>query len=138
VGSERWRCYYDAFCANRDAADVIVVRYEDLVQDVAAQQKRIEQFAEEKMTVPFVEFHTVERPDFAVQTLNGLRPVEASLLRRWASAEHRPRIEQVLRELPQLPQALIDLGYERDETWTEAYREAARPSESTVTVAQSQ
>jgi hypothetical protein len=85
-----------------------------------------------------VEFHTVERPDFAVQTLNGLRPVEASLLRRWASAEHRPRIEQVLRELPQLPQALIDLGYERDETWTEAYREAARPSESTVTVAQSQ
>jgi hypothetical protein len=122
VGSERWRSYYDGFCANRDAADVVVMRYEDLVQDVAAQQERIEQFTGEKMAVPFAEFHTVERPDFELKTLNGLRPVETSLLRRWASEKHRPRIEQVLRELPQLPRALIDLGYERDETWTEAYR----------------
>jgi Sulfotransferase domain len=122
VSSARWQRYYDAFCASREAADAVVVRYEDLVKDVAGQQARIERFTGEKMAVPFEQFHTVERPDFDLQTLNGLRPVESSLLRRWAEAEHRARIEQVLRELPLLPGALIDLGYERDDAWADAYR----------------
>ncbi|HEX4125440.1 MAG TPA: sulfotransferase [Tepidisphaeraceae bacterium] len=122
VGAERWRRYYNAFCATRESADVIVVRYEDLVQDVPGQQHRIELFTGENMAVPFDQFHTVERPDFDLKTLNGLRPVETSLLRRWAAEAHRPRIEQMLRELPELPRALVDLGYEKDEGWTEAYR----------------
>jgi hypothetical protein len=129
VSSERWRHYYDAFVANREAGDALVVRYEDLVQDVAGQEARVEKFTAEKMVVPFADFHTVDRPDFELNTLNGLRPVETSLLQRWAAEDHRSRIEQVLRELPQLPRALIDLGYERDETWADAY-EAKSPSRS--------
>lgn len=127
VGPERWRRYYNAFCATREASDVMVMRYEDLVQDVPGQQHRIELFTGEHMVVPFEQFHTVQRPDFDLQTLNGLRPVETSLLRRWATEMHRPRIEMVLREVPELPRALIDLGYEKDEAWTEAYRTAPEP-----------
>jgi hypothetical protein len=113
----RWRFYYRNLLEQREKEDVLIVRYEDLVSDVECEQARIEEFTGEKVTYPFRMFHEFERTDFDTSTLNGLRPVEKTLLDRWREPMHRPRIQQVLRELPELPQALIDLGYEADNDW---------------------
>lgn len=123
VSSERWRKYHRAFVRHQNDPDVLVVRYEDLVADVDREQRRIEKFTGQTMTVPFAKFNEVERPDFDTSTLNGLRPIEQTLVARWARADHRERIEQVLAELPELPQALIDLGYAADTQWIEEWRQ---------------
>lgn len=134
VSSERWSRYYEAFVRHRVDEDVMEVRYENLVSEVEAEQARVEQFLDLKMSVPFCEFHRIERPDFDTSTLNGLRPIEQSLLARWAQPDHYGRIEQILAEIPQLPQALIDLGYERDQSWIDRWRHA-RPVEARVNAA---
>jgi len=105
---------------------VLIVRYEDLVADVDCEQRRIEEFTGQTVSVPFARFNEVERPDFDTSTLNGLRPIEQSLIARWACADHRDRIEQVLGELPELPQALIDFGYAPDTRWIEEWRAGMR------------
>ncbi len=111
VSSERWGRYYEAFKRQQNEPDVITVRYEDLVADVENEQKRLEAFTGETMAVPFSHFNEVERPDFDTSTLNGLRPIEQTLIARWAAPSHEERIREVLHELPESPQALIDLGY---------------------------
>ncbi len=127
VSSERWRRYYEAFKRHQNDPDVITVRYEDLVADVETQQERIEAFTAETMAVPFSDFNQVDRPDFDTSTLNGLRPIEQSLVARWAADNHRDRIRQVLHELPEIPQTLIDLGYAPDTSWTKPYTRTATP-----------
>lgn len=122
VGPQRWRDHYQAFVRWQNDPDAMLVRYEDLVSDVDGQQARVEAFTGEKMSTPFSHFHDIERPDFDTQTLNGLRPVEQSLLFRWAGPDHHARIEEVLREMPDLPQILISLGYEPDDSWIERWR----------------
>ncbi len=129
VSSERWRRYYEAFKRQESEPDVMTIRYEDLVADVEYQQKRVEAFTGETMAVPFSHFNEVERPDFDTSTLNGLRPIEQSLIARWAAPSHEERIRQLLNELPELPQALIDLGYATDTGWIEEY---ARPLASSA------
>jgi hypothetical protein len=124
VSSDRWCDYYEAFLRHRREPDVLEVRYENLVCNVESEQSRIEGFLDLKMTVPFREFHQVERPDFDTSTLNGLRPIEQSLLARWVQPQHRQRIEQVLAELPQLPQAVMEFGYETVMGWIERWRHA--------------
>jgi hypothetical protein len=121
VSSERWRNYYNAFIRHQNDPDVMIVRYEDLVADVEHQQCRIGTFTGETMSVPFGQFNEVERPDFDTRTLNGLRPIEQTLIARWAHPAQSERIRQVLTELPELPQALVDLDYASDTSWTEPY-----------------
>lgn len=112
VSCDRWRAYFKAFIHERAAADCMVVRYEDLVSDPNLQQERIERFTGETMSLPFSGFHTAHRPDFRTETLNGLRPVETNLVARWRRDEHRRRLEEVVQYLPELPDALAELGYE--------------------------
>ena len=131
VSAERWRKYHRAFLRHQNDRDVLVVRYEDLVADVDREQRRIEEFTGQTMTVPFAKFNEVERPDFDTSTLNGLRPIEQSLIARWACADHKDRIEQVLAELPELPQALIDFGYAPDTRWIDDWR-STHAAESTL------
>jgi hypothetical protein len=127
VSTERWRRYYDAFKRHQNDPDLITVKYEELVADVDHQQRRIETFIGETMSVPFNHFNEVQRPDFDTSTLNGLRPIEQSLIARWAQPRHSDRIGQVLTELPELPQTLIDLGYASDTKWIDQ-RAAERSS----------
>lgn len=121
VGPERWRSYYHALLKQMDHSDSIIVRYEQLVSDPGSVQKCVESFAGEKMVTPFQHFHTVDRPDFQTNTLNGLRPVETSLVGRWSDPEHRAYLQKILRELPELPEALVKLGYEPDTKWVDQY-----------------
>jgi hypothetical protein len=122
VGPQRWLNYYNAFQSHRSDADVLVVRYEELVSKTAMEQQRIEAFTGETSSRPFTDFHSIDRPDFETNTLNGLRPVEQSLIARWSGSEHRERIRQLLETISVLPEALIQLGYESNDRWISLLR----------------
>jgi hypothetical protein len=122
VGVPRdWKGYYTYFQMQQNAKDVFVLKYEDLIADVAKQQRLIEAFVEAQMTLPFERFDSVKRSDFNTKTLGGLRPLESTRVARWQDPRHAPRITQMLQELPELPVAVRELGYETDDTWTEKY-----------------
>ena len=116
-----WRRYWVAFRQACGAADAQVVRYEDLVADVAAEQARVERFLCRPMAVPFADCMAVDRPDFDATALRGPRPVDATRVARWRDPAHAARLAAVLHELPELPAALVDLGYEVDHAWAEPF-----------------
>jgi hypothetical protein len=118
----QWRRYWVAFCQNRRHAGTLVVRYEDLVADVAAEQGRIERFIDRTMSVPFADCMKVDRPDFDATALQGRRPVDASRVARWRDPAHAARLADVLRHLPELPAAVAELGYASDTAWAEPFR----------------
>jgi len=120
-----WKGYYIYFLKQREAADSLIVRYEDLVTNVAAEQQRVEAFLQMKMSVPFEQCNSVVREDFDTTTLCGVRAVETSRVARWREPSHKQRITQMLLELPDLPEAVRQLGYESDDAWTQPFLSAA-------------
>lgn len=128
---EEWKMLHAAVMAQKDRPDVMLLKYEDLVADVAGTQQRIEEFTGEKMARPFAEFHENKNEQFDTSALNGIRPVDRKGIGRWRSPEHRERMREILEAVPNFPQILIDLGYEQDATWTAALsEETARLNQS--------
>ena len=119
---QQWRRYWVAFCQNRRHADAQVVRYEDLVSDLAGEQQRIERFVGRPMVVPFGDCMKVDRPDFDATALRGRRPVDATRVARWRDPAHACRLSEVLHHLPELPAAVVDLGYEDNAGWADRFR----------------
>ena len=119
-----WRRFYQAFTEQRDQDDVQVVKYEDLVRDAASVQGQIEGFLGLSPGRRFDRFHTADWSGFDQFALNGLRPIDAAGVGRWREPQHAPRISAALRELPELPQALVDLGYESGDTWLAPFQGA--------------
>jgi hypothetical protein len=122
--SLEWRNDHQHFIRESERPDTLVVRFEDLITDVAGQQDRIEKFLNLKMSVNFAEYLSVQRNDFDTTTLRGLRPLDRSRIARWREPIHRPRIMQVLRELPELPEVLRELGYEQNDEWMAEYQDS--------------
>jgi hypothetical protein len=125
VTPQRWLRCYQAVRRHRNAPDVLEARYEDLVGSPQYEQQRMQNFLGLTMAIPFGRFHEVDRPDFDISTLNGLRPIDQTPVARWAHDRHRTRIEQVVRDLPGLPGALVELGYTGDESWIARWRRGA-------------
>jgi hypothetical protein len=107
-----WKTYYDALLRERDQPDTLVVRFEDLIGQTHSEQMRIEAFVGHRMAVPFAQTHEVPREDFDHSTLRGLRPPDPTRIARWKQPAHRQRINEVMQWLPELPEALIGMGYE--------------------------
>lgn len=119
---DKWREYDKSVKRHQRESDVLLFRYEDLVADVEATQKTLEEFIREPMQRPLSTFHAQKRTDFRdLQALNGLRPVDRKGVGRWRDPKHVRCIEQILTEFPGFPQRLIELGYETDRGWTERY-----------------
>ena len=118
ITPEQWRRYWVAFSRHRHQPDAWVVRYEDLVTDLATEQRRIEAFVGQRMAVAFADGLTVDRPDFDATALGRRRPVEVGRIGRWRDPAHAARLTAVLHQLPELPGAVVDLGYEADTAWT--------------------
>jgi hypothetical protein len=121
ASSKDWKGYYTYFLRERDSADSLVVKYEELVSDCMGEQRRIEAFVGEPMQMAFDKCTAKVREDFDVTTLCGVREVESSRVSRWRADVHRQRLAQMLKELPDLPEAVRQLGYETDDTWTADY-----------------
>jgi hypothetical protein len=125
-----WRNDHQAFLRESQRPDTLVVRFEDLIDDVDKEQQRVEKFLNLKMVVNFADYLSVQRSDFDTTTLRGLRPLDRTRIARWRDPIHRPRIVQMLRELPELPGVLRDLGYEKNDDWLNEFQSATKACEA--------
>lgn len=122
VSVERWRAVYEHWKWACRAADVLPVRYEDLIRDPAAVQNAMTRFVGWTVDRPFEEFHRCVPPGFDTDALNGVRQLHADNCERWRQERFRDRIGGLLnRMMPDLPSALTELGYEANEHWTDQY-----------------
>jgi hypothetical protein len=119
--SRDWKGYYTYFLKERGSSDTLIVKYEELVRDCKTQQTCIEQFLGRSMHHSFERCTTVVRENFDTTTLRGVRPVETSRVARWRDPAHHQRMKQMLKELPELPEAVCQLGYESNDAWTGPY-----------------
>jgi len=125
VTPERWSAIYSHYQYVREFSDVLVVRFEDLVLDTSVVEQRLAELLGLELTQSLDRFHETVPENFNTGALNGVRPVDPKAVDKWKHPDHANRIREVLEAIPELPGALIDLGYEQDDGWTHAYRSAA-------------
>lgn len=70
---------------------------------------------------PFAQFAACDLQGFDTTALNGVRPPDPSTIGVWQLTQHHARIKALLRQLPHLPQVLIEFGYEEDSDWVKQY-----------------
>lgn len=120
---DRWLPLYEHFCYASQFPDTMVVRYEDVVAVPQEVEKQLREFIGWKWKRPIESFHEAVPEKFETVPLNGLRPMDNTRSGRWKDPKHRDRIRQILREIPELPQHLIELGYETDTSWVDEYED---------------
>jgi hypothetical protein len=116
-----WITYYEHVLYAQQFDDVLTVEYEDVVRHPEKIERRLTEFIGWHVHLPFNQFHTAVSPDFEQINLNGLRPLDPTRLDAWRQEKHRDRICRVLREIPELPEYLIEMGYEPDTSWVRDY-----------------
>lgn len=126
----RWREYAAAIDALIDHPRFLMVRYEDLVREPDAVQARIEaRFDFLKPRRAFVRYpEGADVPENARVSMLGARPFDPSRIDGWR--EHLPRIQGALAQHPDLAEALIRCGYERDRSWQAALNGVAPYTQS--------
>ncbi len=117
----QWGSYYDHVRYAQQFDDVLTVEYQDIVCRPAAVERGLADFIGWHVHLPFDQFHTAVPRGFDTHALNGVRPLDQTRLDAWRQEKHRARICQVLREFPELPECLIEMGYERDTNWVGDY-----------------
>jgi hypothetical protein len=122
VDVDWWRSIYDHLCYVRTFPDVCVVDFQDLVSNIAAVQQKLTALVGWSPVSSFADFHAKVPAGFDTSPLNGVRGLDPRALDKWAGEEHRDRVRFLLREMPELPTRLIELGYESTPDWTRNYR----------------
>jgi hypothetical protein len=122
VPASKWRATYEHIRYNLQFDDVATVEYRELVERPQEVQAQLAAFLGCPPEGQFDQYLAAVPDDFDTTALNGVRPLDASSLDRWRAPKHRDRIRQLLGELPELPDRLIEMGYERDADWTLEYR----------------
>jgi len=135
VSAEHWAHIYRHWKWSCQTPDVLSVSYEDLIQKTHEVQRHIQTLTGWKVVRPFEDFHKYVPQGFDGRALNGLRELEPENLNRWRDVRHRQRVCSLLSEMPELPQTLIEMGYETDAAWTHDFArceiarcEIARPA----------
>lgn len=108
----RWACQSD---------DVLSITYEALMHDPDTAEHQVLRHTGLVATRPFREFPQHIPDQFDDRPLNGVRQLDPQNSHRWKDPEHEPRIREILQAIPELPQVLIELGYEYDTAWTHRY-----------------
>ena len=121
VSAERWRSTYLHYDYARGFDDVIVVEYRDLVLEPQKVQGQLAAAIGIEPERAFADFHQSVPGEFNTLALNGVRPLDPATLDKWREPKHADRIRHLLREMPELPDRLIEMGYEHDTAWTRAY-----------------
>lgn len=117
-----WKQWFAHFRYVAQGDDTMIVEYADLVSDPLAVQQRYARFIGWQPQVSFDQFMESVPEGFETKALNGLRSFDTSNLDRWKQPKYADRIKEILDELPELPDLLVELGYEKDAGWTSAYR----------------
>tara|TARA_Y100000310_G_scaffold333788_1_gene412069 strand:- start:2198 stop:2821 length:624 start_codon:yes stop_codon:yes gene_type:complete len=86
------------------APDVIMVRYEDFVNDPCAEQKRIQGAANIEFDLPFDTFYKANLPITTnlLNAMHGLRPVSSDAVGRWKRPEFADRLMKQWAVYPEL------------------------------------
>jgi hypothetical protein len=121
VPAAKWRAVYEHIQYNLQFDDVAIVEYRDVIESPQKVQERLGAFIGTSPEGRFDDYLARVPGDFDTRALNGVRPLDASRLERWRAPKHRARIQELLRELPELPDRLIAMGYEQDAAWTREY-----------------
>jgi hypothetical protein len=95
----------------------MVIRYEDLVTDPDATERRIRaQLPFLESLRPFSAFHAAASPSaLALEALGPVRPFDAGGVGAWR--RHLPRVAGQLAQYGPIADELIEFGYERDAAW---------------------
>lgn len=123
VDFDRWRRVDSLRRALGTTEDVLDVRYEDLVRDPDRIQARLAGFVGWSQHSRFSDYlQSIQHRRASVDSmtdgaLGGLRSVESSRIQRWRDPDNEPRLQAMLHALPELPERLIELGYEVDRSW---------------------
>ncbi|WP_437201221.1 sulfotransferase domain-containing protein [Planctomicrobium sp. SH664] len=125
VSAENWRAIWEHWQWAVQFPDVLALTYENLVNHPDVVEQQIAEHTGWTVTHPFRDYMQHVPRRFDTRALNGLRPLEKSNVSRWRQPQHHARIQSLLRELPELPERLIELGYERDAAWTKDYSRTA-------------
>ncbi len=103
----------------------LVVKYEDLAKDADAVQTRLSEampFLDQK--AKFSDFHRVVGDgDVAQKALGPVRPINKASIGAWRN--QMPRIKAQLQIHGSIAGDLIDLGYEKDESWLAALEDVS-------------
>lgn len=122
VPAERWQAIYLYWQWAIQSPDVTVVRYEDLICDPDQVQAQLSDFIGWNVKHPFANFHEVVPSGFDTRALNGVRKLDPANINRWRDAKYREKLSRLLsEELPELPNCLIELGYETTSDWAIEY-----------------
>jgi hypothetical protein len=121
VPAQKWRAVYDHIQYNLQFDDVITIEYRDVVERPQLVQERLSAFIGFEPAAAFDQYMSSVPKNFDTTALNGVRPLDTSSLDRWRAPKHKTRIQELLRQLPELPERLIELGYERDSSWVREY-----------------
>lgn len=122
VPVDRWRAIYAHLQYVRRSPDVTVVEYRDVVERPSDVQRAVETLCGRRSSRSFDQFHAAVPESFDTRALNGVRPLDTSTLNKWRAPKHRARIQQLLEEMPELPDRLVEMGYEPDHEWCREYR----------------
>ena len=122
VPTEKWLAVDTHIRYQGQFPDVIVTEYRDAVEQPRLVQERLVAFTGLPLKGNFDDFHKDVPQHFDTRALNGVRPIDRVSLDKWRAPQHRERIQQILREIPDLPQRLVASGYEPDTSWVDEYR----------------
>lgn len=121
VTTNQWQHIYRHWKWAFKADDVLSIRYEDVVRGTDVVESRFVKQTGWSVSRPFRDFHSNVPIGFDGRALNGLRELDESNVLRWRDSRHRDRMRALLQELPELPDVLIEMGYETDDSWTHEY-----------------
>lgn len=124
VTAHQWRHIYHHWKWAANAEDVLSIRYEDVVCGPDFVETQFAKLTRCEVIRPFRDFHKNVPAGFDGRALNGLRELDESNVHRWREAGHRDRIRLLLQDLPELPEVLIEMGYETDDSWTREYSDS--------------
>ena len=106
----------------KDDKRIILIRYEDLIED----PRKIQEFLGGKLGLEykddFTNFHKHNLKN--IRALNGVRPVDLSRKDGWKRPKHYKRIAGQFTKFPHLFDILIELGYEKNKKWFKKYKTA--------------
>lgn len=121
VPTEKWIAVDAHIRYQRQFSDVIVIEYRDSIEHPQLVQERLAAFTECPLEGRFDDFHKDVPEHFDTRALNGVRPLDRGSLDKWRLPEHRERIREILRDIPDLPHRLVEAGYETDTAWVADY-----------------
>lgn len=103
---------------------VVMLKYEHLVSEPRRVQNLLADVLELSFTGDFGDFHKREIASHGSELL-GQRALDQSRIAKWRAPHHRGRIIEQFIRYPALHDIVIDMGYEKDRSWFDAYIDKA-------------